>query len=274
MAFLPYLNDCYSAISIHIRFLQIMVALTQIQAAIEAKQANELEYVCLANLNLYSSTALDSLATQAVAGRQLKAMAIPFGGNPQAIQVQLCEDDYPGWLATEDLEALEIAETAYQPIAVSQPEIYQRLPQIIAYTQQAMAQPNCYLWGGTVGPNYDCSGLMQTAFAAFGIWLPRDAYQQEAFVQPIEMELLQPGDLVFFGKPERATHVGLYLGDQRYIHSSGKDQGRNGIGVDVLSEQGAIVSQTYYRQLRGAGRVMKSYIPAGKSASARTVHPD
>ncbi|NJO77139.1 MAG: C40 family peptidase [Cyanobacteria bacterium RM1_2_2] len=234
-----------------------MVSFTQMQTA---KQG--LEYLCLTNLNLYDSANLSSLATQAVAGRQLKVVVRITEPNPTAIQVQLSEDDYPGWLAIEDLDNLEVAETPYQPILVSQPEIYQRLPQIIAYTHRAMAQPNHYLWGGTVGPNYDCSGLMQTAFAAFGIWLPRDAYQQEAFVQPIEMELLQPGDLIFFGRPDRATHVGLYLGEQHYIHSSGKEQGRNGIGIDALSEQGGTVSQTYYRQLRGAGRVMKSYMPA------------
>lgn len=239
-----------------------MVSLTQIQAA---KDAGQPEYSCLTNLNLYDTAELQSLATQAVVGRQLKIVATPTEAKPQAslsaIRVQLCEDDYPGWLPLEDLDFLEVAETAYQPRSLAQAEIYKRLPQIIAYTHRAMAQPNHYLWGGTVGPNYDCSGLIQTAFAAFGIWLPRDAYQQEAFVQPIEMELLQPGDLIFFGKPDRATHVGLYLGEQRYIHSSGKEQGRNGIGIDSLSEQGA-VSQTYYRQLRGAGRVTKSYDPA------------
>jgi cell wall-associated NlpC family hydrolase len=53
--------------------------------------------------------------------------------------------------------------------------------------------------------------------------------------------------------------VGLYLGDNQYIHSSGRDQGRNGIGIDCLSEQGDAVSQTYFRQLRGAGRVMQSW---------------
>ncbi|HEY9859319.1 MAG TPA: C40 family peptidase, partial [Candidatus Obscuribacterales bacterium] len=118
-----------------------------------------------------------------------------------------------------------------------------------------------YLWGGTVGPNYDCSGLMQAAFASVGIQLPRDAYQQEAFTQAIAVTDLQLGDLVFFGSPEKATHVGLYVGDHSYIHSSGKDQGRNGINIDRLSEQGDVVSQAYYRQLRGAGRVIASYQP-------------
>lgn len=236
-----------------------MVLWAKIQAAIEAGQT--LECGSLSNLNLYDSATLQRLSTQAVAGRQLKILT-QATTQPEALQVQLCEDDYPGWLATEDLDLLEPAETPYQPIRLTQAEIHSRLSKIIAYTQQAITQPNHYLWGGTVGPNYDCSGLIQTAFAASGIWLPRDAYQQEAFVQSIPPAALQPGDLVFFGSPDRATHVGLHLGENFYIHSSGKKQGRNGIGIDILSDQGEPVSQTYYRQFRGAGRVIQSYIPS------------
>ncbi|MFO5528213.1 MAG: C40 family peptidase, partial [Cuspidothrix sp.] len=139
-------------------------------------------------------------------------------------------------------------------------EIQQRIPEIIGFTQAAKQQDNYYLWGGTVAPNYDCSGLMQAAFQSVGVWLPRDAYQQEAFTQAIDINELQPGDLIFFGTPQKATHVGLYLGDGYYIHSSGKEQGRNGIGIDQLSDQDDKVSQAYYQQLRGAGRVIKSYI--------------
>lgn len=237
-----------------------MVSPAQLQSAIDAQHPTE--YQCQANLNLYDSPSLESLATQAVAGRQLRIVPPESGSiTGTAVQVRLCEDDYPGWLPLEDLDLLEIAETAYQPIVLSSDQIARCLPQVIAYTQMAMRQPNRYLWGGTVGPDYDCSGLMQTAFAAAGIWLPRDAYQQEAFTQPIALNALQPGDLVFFGTPQRATHVGLYLGDNTYVHSSGKDQGRNGIGLDRLSDEGDRVSQTYYRQLRGAGRVVASYQP-------------
>jgi cell wall-associated NlpC family hydrolase len=141
---------------------------------------------------------------------------------------------------------------------------------VIAFAQAAMTQPNFYLWGGTVAPNYDCSGLVQHAFSTQGIWLPRDAYQQEAFVQRFEnkgnrsedlVETLEPGDLIFFGTPVRATHVALYLGDGAYIHSSGKDQGRNGIGIDSLTDHRGQVSRNYYAQVRGAGRVVSSYQP-------------
>ncbi|QEI39733.1 putative endopeptidase p60 [Dolichospermum sp. UHCC 0315A] len=214
------------------------------------------EYHCQTNLNIYNSPECVSLATQAATGRHLR---ITSNHQNTAIAVCLCEDDYPGWLSVQDWQFLQPTTTIYQPQFISTAEIQQHIPTIIAFTQAAKEQDNHYLWGGTVAPNYDCSGLMQAAFKSVGIWLPRDAYQQEAFVQPIDINQTQPGDLIFFGIPQKATHVGLYLGDGLYIHSSGKDQGRNGIGIDQLSPQGDTVSQTYYQQLRGAGRVVKSY---------------
>ncbi|MBW4495814.1 MAG: C40 family peptidase [Oscillatoria princeps RMCB-10] len=246
-----------------------MLSLAQLQATQTSNSASlsECEYRCSASLNLYDSPRCDRLATQSACGRQLRILCLPFGDAQEVastgIQVQLCEDDYPGWLAIPDLDLLEPAELNYQPRSLSETEIKQRLPQVIAFTHAAMQTPNEYLWGGTVGPNYDCSGLVQAAFVSAGIWLPRDAYQQEAFAVPVALASLQPGDLVFFGPAHKATHVGLYLGEGRYIHSSGKTQGRNGIGTDVLSEEGDEVSTAYYRQLRGAGRVTASYLPKG-----------
>ncbi|WP_017652421.1 C40 family peptidase [Fortiea contorta] len=216
------------------------------------------EYHCLADLNLYNSPECQSLATQASSGRHLR---LTSNYQDAAVEVYLCEDDYPGWLAIADLSLLQPATLLYQARSLTESEIKKLLPEVIAFTHKAMQQANYYLWGGTVEPNYDCSGLMQAAFVSVGIWLPRDAYQQEGFIQPIAISELTPGDLVFFGTPQKATHVGLYLGDNRYIHSSGKTQGRNGIGIDVLSEQGDEVSRSYYQQLRGAGRVIKSYEP-------------
>ncbi|HEY9624222.1 MAG TPA: C40 family peptidase [Crinalium sp.] len=243
-----------------------MVSRAELQTALAHGQT--VEYQCQGNLNLYDSPDLNGLATQAVAGRQLQVLPMALNSaaelSEDVIQVRLCEDDYPAWMALEDLDLLAPAEEPYQAIMLTEAEISDRLPQVIHFAYAAMKQPNRYLWGGTVGPNYDCSGLTQTAFASVGIWLPRDSYQQEAFVQPVALDALQPGDLLFFGKPERCSHVAIYIGDGHYIHSSGKDQGRNGIGIDWLAEQGDTVSQTYYRQLRGAGRVVACY--QGKTA--------
>lgn len=215
------------------------------------------EYRCLVNLNLYDAPNCTRLATQAAVGRQLQILSkTPV---EEALQVRLCEDGYCAWLRVQELPGLEEAAMKYRAIALSPEQIQERIPTVIVFTKAAMQQPNYYLWGGTVGPNYDCSGLMQAAFAASGIWLPRDSYQQADFTQNIEFEELHTGDLVFFAKAERVNHVGLHLGDGYYIHSSGQHTGRNGIALDRLSEDGDEIGRSYFRQFVGARRVVASY---------------
>ncbi|MBE9070627.1 C40 family peptidase [Leptolyngbya cf. ectocarpi LEGE 11479] len=215
------------------------------------------EYRCDRTLNLYQTSTQPSLVTQAAAGRQLKITAI----DPDGIRVVLSADNYPGWLRLDAIAELTLATAPYQPPTVTRRDIEQAIPGAIAFTQAAMAVSNEYLWGGTVAPNYDCSGLMQAAFASVGVPLPRDSYQQEAFTDTINKGNLLPGDLIFFGPSERTTHVALHLGAGRYIHSSGKDQGRNGIGIDSIVDLSHPVSQTYAQQYRCCGRIMEGYQP-------------
>jgi cell wall-associated NlpC family hydrolase len=156
------------------------------------------EYCCQRALNLYKTPGLEGLVTQAAVGRQLWLADTPEQG---AWAVTLCADDYPGWISDRDRTTLTPATQPYRAQPLDRAAIVPRLPAVIAFTHRAMATPNTYLWGGTVGPNFDCSGLMQMAFAAAGIRLPRDSYQQEAFTQTIGWDDLEPGDLVFFGTP-------------------------------------------------------------------------
>jgi NlpC/P60 family/Bacterial dipeptidyl-peptidase Sh3 domain len=247
-----------------------MVAFETLQAQLTDASQSALSYEVMQPLNLYDSPALESLATQAHAGRQLWFKHLPALDATSALLAVLCEDDYPGWVNPLDLVHLQPATVPYCPSSLPLTDIQARIPKAIAFAQAAMTQPNFYLWGGTLGPHYDCSGLVQHAFSTQGIWLPRDAYQQEAFVKPIEnngdrpedlVAVLEPGDLIFFGTPVKATHVAIYLENGTYIHSSGKDQGRNGIGVDSIVERREQVSQNYYAQIRGAGRVVRTYRP-------------
>ena len=222
------------------------------------------EYQVLTHLNLYDSPECTRLATQARAERHLHILSdVAKVNSCQAVEVRLCEDDYPGWLKVEDLNQLKLANKLYPAQGLNRTEISARLPDVMSFANDAMAQPNCYQWGGTVGPNYDCSGLVQAAFDSVGIWVPRDAYQQEDFVHPVDIHGLEPGDLIFFGSEKRATHVGLYIGEGNYIHSSGIDYGRNGIGIDRLTPPREEISQRLFQKLRGAGRVMESYQRAG-----------
>lgn len=81
-----------------------------------------------------------------------------------------------------------------------------------------------YVWGGDGPQNgeegFDCSGLTTAAYAYAGIRLPRTAHTQYYAGPhvPAGAELM-PGDLVFYGVPERVHHVGLYLGDGRMVNA-------------------------------------------------------
>jgi hypothetical protein len=220
------------------------------------------EYRCKVNIDLYSSPSCEGLATQASADRHLRIVSLQPSKN--AISILLCEDDYPAWLDRDDLPKLAPTKDIYQPESINRATIADRMPQVLEFAKAAMSVPNRYLWGGTVAPDYDCSGLMQAAFQSQGIWLPRDAYQQEDFTQRISIEEMVPGDLIFFGTPEKNDHVALYLGALCYIHSSGVEMGRNAIGIDILSDRAEDpISLAYYAKFRACGRVMTSYLGVG-----------
>lgn len=82
-----------------------------------------------------------------------------------------------------------------------------------------------YLWGGTTPAGFDCSGLVQYCYREIGINLPRTSRQQYlvgSFIPANRLDLLQPGDLVFFGRdgdPGRIHHVGMYIGSGNMIHA-------------------------------------------------------
>lgn len=214
-------------------------------------------------LDLFSQPLGSGLATQAAPGRCLLILERPPGCS--RLRVRLAEDGYPSWLEPSCLLGRAVAAPPPRLPRLSRALIAPRLEQVIGFALAALELPNSYRWGGTVGPDYDCSGLVQTAFASAGIWLPRDAYLQERFCRPVAVHpgvthLLQPGDLIFFGTPRRCTHVGLHLGNGRYLHSSGRENGRNGLGIDNLNPCNTDPVACHYRaELRGAGRVMHSH---------------
>jgi hypothetical protein len=208
-------------------------------------------------INLFDNADLqnDRLATQMAEGRYLQPLTDISGVDTTL--VQLWEDGYRGWVKPEAWDWLAVVdESPPMATALSPDEIRDRLGGVIDFIFSAQALPHQYLWGGTVPPSYDCSGLLQSAFASVGVWLPRDAYQQEGFCERVERDFACRGDLVFFGSA-RATHVGLYLGDGQYIHSSGKEKGHNGIAISSLTGHDR-VSQAYAVQLRGWGRITRN----------------
>lgn len=104
-----------------------------------------------------------------------------------------------------------------------------------------------YLWGGTTPSGFDCSGLVQYCYSQIGKSIPRTSRQQfryGAFIPPDRLDLLQPGDLVFFGRggdPGRIHHVGMYIGGGDMIHAP-----QTGMLVSVSSLHGRIARRGDY----------------------------
>lgn len=97
-------------------------------------------------------------------------------------------------------------------------EVSSKVEKVISVAKAQMGKP--YKWGAT-GPNsFDCSGLMYYSYKnGANITLPRVSRDQANAGVKVSKEDLKPGDLVFFGSGSRITHVGMYLGNDQYIHS-------------------------------------------------------
>jgi cell wall-associated NlpC family hydrolase len=82
-----------------------------------------------------------------------------------------------------------------------------------------------YRFGGTTPKGgFDCSGFVRYVLAALQISLPRTAHQQASVgaIVPKDTTSLKPGDLLTFGRGTKVTHIGIYVGDGRYVHASPK----------------------------------------------------
>lgn len=108
-----------------------------------------------------------------------------------------------------------------------------------------------YRFGGTTPEHgFDCSGLVRYVMSALHISLPRTARDQaqSGTKLPRDTSQLQPGDLVTFGSTRRISHIGIYVGDGRFVQAS--------------SKAGRVIETPLYRRLvpgvkpwRGARRV-------------------
>ena len=93
---------------------------------------------------------------------------------------------------------------------------------VVETAYEAIGTP--YQWGGNGANGFDCSGLIRYAYGQFGIELPRISRDQLGAGSPVELRVgaLEPGDVLGFSAVVggEATHVGLYIGDGQFIHSS------------------------------------------------------
>lgn len=130
-----------------------------------------------------------------------------------------------------------------------------------------------YKWGSTSRSNggYDCSGFVTYVYKTKGVKLPRTSRDMAKAGQSVSTKSLKSGDLVFFktGRSSRINHVGMYVGNGKFIHSS---SGQGGVRIDSIN------SGYYARKLVSARRVAnlspaKPAAPKKPEAPAKPVAP-
>jgi cell wall-associated NlpC family hydrolase len=104
-----------------------------------------------------------------------------------------------------------------------------------------------YRYGGSTPDGFDCSGLVQFAYLAAGLAVPRTTADQVRAARDVKIGKLAPGDLLFFRIDSRKiTHVGIYAGDGRFVHAP-----QTGSKVEVRT-----LDDAWYRaRLVRAGRI-------------------
>ncbi len=105
-----------------------------------------------------------------------------------------------------------------------------------------------YRWGGKTPLGVDCSGLVSMSYLLNGIIIYRDASIKEGFpIRPISPQDVRPADLLFF-----PGHVAMYMGEGRYIHSTGK-AGSDGVVINSLDPAALDYREDLPKLLSGAG---------------------
>lgn len=134
---------------------------------------------------------------------------------------------------------------------------------LVATSKKLMGLP--YLWGGTSPKGVDCSGFTKTVYFLNGMVIPRDASQQVHTGVVVDstkhFENLVPGDLLFFGKKatdstkERVIHVGMWIGNDQFIHSMGK------VHISTMDTTSADFDEYNYNRYLRSKRVLDNQGP-------------
>jgi cell wall-associated NlpC family hydrolase len=103
-----------------------------------------------------------------------------------------------------------------------------------------------YRYGGNAPGGFDCSGLVQYSYSRAGYIVPRTTGQLWSAAKTVDRRQLRAGDLLFFSIEGKMSHVGLYLGEQRFVHAP-----QSGRSVSVESLEAPFYRAAFLR----AGRL-------------------
>jgi cell wall-associated NlpC family hydrolase len=126
----------------------------------------------------------------------------------------------PSSSATDDIEKFLADRGITSQVELLRQHVSQRASDLVVNAMGFLGVP--YRRGGnTVDTGFDCSGFVRAMYEqTVGLVLPRRARDQAAATETVERKDMQPGDLVFFNTMRaKFSHVGIYLGDNKFIHS-------------------------------------------------------
>lgn len=130
----------------------------------------------------------------------------------------------PGGASYEDMDALLVDKGLMSrlgdQVQQARASVGEQASSLVINAMAFLGVP--YKWGGNSHETgFDCSGFVRAVYEqSVGKVLPRRSDEQAAATQTIERSELKPGDLVFFNTLQRAfSHVGIYVGDGKFIHS-------------------------------------------------------
>ena len=152
----------------------------------------------------------------------LSVCAVLVATGAQAMPPASAEDDVGRFMAEKRLvqRLEEVREKVGERVSDGAHRVANRASELVVTAMGFLGVP--YRRGGnSVETGFDCSGFVKAMYEqAMGLMLPRRANEQAAATQKIDRTELQPGDLVFFNTLRRTfSHVGIYIGDNKFIHS-------------------------------------------------------
>lgn len=166
-------------------------------------------------LNMRSAPSTDSSKLASIPGGVVLAVdgmedgwfKVKYGGTAGYVSAEYI------LAVSKDGTRKDTAETAQEPSDLGQ--------QIVAYAKQFLGVP--YVYGSSGPSSFDCSGFTKYVFAHFGFSLNRSSADQLSNGTAVSLADIQVGDLICwrkYGSSKAATHVGIYIGNDQYIHAS------------------------------------------------------
>lgn len=162
----------------------------------------------------FSLTQAPSALRTALTPRQVLAAVAVAGGMALTPAHAAPKDELDTWLADKGL--LVQLDQVRQNVS----QVSTKASELVVHAMGFLGVPY-RLGGSSIDTGFDCSGFVKAVYEqTLGLALPRRAEQQAAATENIDKKDLQPGDLVFFNTLRRTfSHVGIYVGNNRFIHS-------------------------------------------------------